>query len=116
MIEIKHRKTGRLVLQIEAESLEKANLAGEYLIHADPQDYNLAASILLVANMSGADLTKANLRGANLRGANLTEVDMTGADFTGVNLTGATLSLTIFSDCRNLHQAIGLSEIHHAGP
>ncbi len=116
MIEIKHRHSGRVILEVAAESLENANLAGEYLIHADFQKTNLATAKLLFANMSGADLTNANLAGANLRGANLTEVNMTGVDFQGVNLAGATLSLTVLSNCRNLHQAVGLDEILHAGP
>ena len=58
----------------------------------------------------------AKLAGANLRGANLTEADLSSVDFAGVNLTGATLSLTVFSNCRNLHQAKGLSEVNHPGP
>ena len=32
------------------------------------------------------------------------------------DLTGATLSLTQFTDCRNLHEAIGLDAVRHAGP
>jgi hypothetical protein len=116
MIEIRHRKSGRVLLEVAGETLARANLSGEYLIHADLRGADLAAATLMFANLSGADLSHANLSGANLRGANLTEADMTGADFAGVNLAGATLSLTVFSACRNLHRALGLAHVHHKGP
>ncbi len=116
MVEIQHRRSGRPLLQVDAESLEGANLAGEYLIHADLRDADLSSALLPFANLSGADLSRANLRGANLRGANLTEVDLSGADLEGANLTDATFSLTLLSDCHNLHLAVGLTDIRHAGP
>jgi hypothetical protein len=116
MIEIRHRQSGRVFLHLEAESLARANLVGEYLIHADLQGADLSLAQMAFANLSGANLAGADLRGANLRGANLTEADMTGADFGGANLTGATFSLTILSACRNLHQAVGLSHMLHPSP
>ena len=116
MIEIRHKQSGRVFLQVEGETLAKANLMGEYLIHADLQDADLSSAQLAYANLSMANLAGANLAGANLRGANLTEADLSSVDFAGVNLTGATLSLTVFSNCRNLHQARGLDEVKHPGP
>ncbi len=116
MIELRHRESRRVLFQIEGETLERVNLAGEYLIHVDFSGANLTAASLLFANLSGADMANADLRNANLRGANLTEANLTGVDFAGVNLTGATLSLTVLSDCRNLHKAVGLANIHHRGP
>jgi uncharacterized protein YjbI with pentapeptide repeats len=116
MIDINHRSSGRPVLSLDADTLESANLAGQYLIHADLRGADLSSALLLFANLSGADLRSANLTKANLRGANLTEVDLSGADFSGVNLTGATMSLTILSGCRNLHKAIGLESVLHPGP
>ena len=50
-MEIKHKITNKVLLNIEGGSLQGANLRG--------------------ANLRGADLRGANLRGANLRGANL---------------------------------------------
>ena len=116
MIDINHRASGRPVLSVDAETLQRANLAGQYLIHVDLRGADLDSALLLYANLSGADLRSARLTGANLRGANLTEVDLSGADLAGVNLTGATMSLTILSGCRNLHKAIGLETVIHPGP
>ncbi len=116
MIDINHRASGRTLLSVEGDTLVSANLAGEYLIHADLRDADLTSALLPFANLSGADLSRANLSRANLRGANLTEVDLNGADLSGVNLTGATLSLTLFTNCRNLHEAVGLETVQHAGP
>ncbi len=116
MIDILHRSSGRTFLTVDADTLVKANLAGEYLIHADLQDVDLTQATLSFANLSGADLRRANLRRANLRGANLTEADLTGADLSGADLSGATLSLTLLLDPQNLHEVLGLETIHHSGP
>jgi len=116
MVEIKHRRSGRVVLTVDTETLAGANLAGEYLIHADLTRADLASAQLPFANLSGADLSHADLSGANLRGANLVEADLTGAELNGVNLTDATVSLTDFSECRNLHRAVGLESLKHHSP
>ena len=88
MIEIKHKKTGKVLFNVHADTLKGADLAG--------------------ANLSGADLmwanlTDANLSGANLWGADLTDANLTGADLTDANLKGANLSGA------DLRGAIGLS-------
>ncbi len=116
MVEIKHRDSGRVFLQVEAETLERANLMGEYLIHADFQDTNLSFAQMAFANLSMANLAGANLAGANLSGANLTEADLTGTDLTGAVLSGATLSLTVFAKCPSLRHAKGLTTVRHPGP
>lgn len=116
MIEIRHRQSGRVFLELDAERLADANLMGEYLIHADLQGADLARAKMAFANLSGANLSGADLSGANLRGANLTEADLTGVDFSNANLTGATFSLTILTACRNLHHAVGLSHMLHPSP
>lgn len=116
MVEIRHKESGRVFLQVEGETLERANLMGEYLIHADLRDANLASAQMAFANLSLANLTGADLRGANLRGANLTEVDLTRADLTGANLAGATMSLTVFANCPSLRFAEGLAMVRHPGP
>lgn len=116
MINILHRASRRPLLTIDSDTLVHANLAGEYLIHADFQEADLSHASMPFANLSGADLRGANLRSANLRGANLTEADLTRADLSGANLSGATLSLTLLLDLRNLHEAVGLETVHHSGP
>ena len=116
MIDINHKSSGRTLLSVDADTLARANLAGEYLIHADLRGANLSSAALPFANLSMADLSNSNLRSANLRGANLTEADLSGADLSGVNFAGVTLSLTLFNGCANLHEADGLDRVHHAGP
>ena len=69
-MKIKHRITGKTLLEIE--SLINANLRG--------------------ADLTGADLTGADLRGANLRGADLINADLRGANLIGANLRGAYLT------------------------
>jgi uncharacterized protein YjbI with pentapeptide repeats len=115
-MDINHRQSGRTMLTVDADTLEAANLAGEYLIHADLRSAVLRQAQLLFANFSGADLSHCDLTGADMRGANLTEADLTGADMANTNLTGATLSLTTLHGCRNLHLAMGLDKVVHAGP
>jgi len=89
--EIKHRWTGKIIYQGEAESFRAlvvaavgagANLARAYLAGAD----------LAGADLTRADLTRADLTGANLAGADLTRADLTRADLTGANLAGAYLA------------------------
>jgi hypothetical protein len=74
MIRISHRHTGRLLLRVEADSLEGADL----------RRASLAQARLRGANLRGANLQDADLRGADLRGA-----DLRGADLRGANLNGA---------------------------
>jgi uncharacterized protein YjbI with pentapeptide repeats len=71
MIEIRDRKTGRLLKRVDAPSLERANLARAQLRRANLQGANLARANLAEAYLRGADLAGANLRRANLRGADL---------------------------------------------
>ena len=70
-------KNGDLLLEVDADTLIRADL-----IRAD----------LSGANLYGADLRGANLRGADLRGADLRGADLRGADLIGANLYGADLS------------------------
>src|SRR5262249_40434089 len=82
---------------------------------------NLRGANLAGADLAGAELfftllIEADLRGANLAGADLTGANLTGANLAGAILTGATLCETVLANCRDLHQAIGLTEVRHAGP
>ena len=61
MIQIKNRRTGKLLLELDMETLSKANLSGANLYKAD-----LAGANLYKANLSGAYLYGADLSGANL--------------------------------------------------
>ena len=65
-MEIKHKITNEVLLTIEGDSLQEANLRG-----ADLRGANLRWADLQEANLQEANLRGANLRGANLQGANL---------------------------------------------
>lgn len=80
-IEIRHRKTGEVLLAVECDSLEKLELDGVDLRGAD----------LRGANLYYSSLSNVNLRDADLRGANLFGVDLRASDLRGANLRGANL-------------------------
>lgn len=116
MIDIRHRQSGRVLLSVDAGTLRGANLAGQYLIHADLREMDLAGAVLVFADLCGADLTGASLRGARMRGCNLVEAHLTCADLDGADLEHASAGATVFHDCRSLHAASGLHLLHHRGP
>ena len=65
-MEIKHKLTSEVLLTIEGDSLQGANL----------QEANLQGANLQEADLQGANLQGANLQGADLRWANLQEADL----------------------------------------
>ena len=73
MIQIKHRVSGAVLFECEAENLkvavEQAVASGANLSDANLSDANLSGANLSDANLSDANLSDAYLRGANLRGA-----------------------------------------------
>jgi Pentapeptide repeats (8 copies) len=83
MIEIRHRKTRRLLRQVEADTLAGADLSGAQLSDADLRGQDLRG-----ANLAGACLASADLRGADLRGADLRDANLCGADLRGADLRG----------------------------
>jgi GlpG protein len=85
MIEIRRTDSGEVMLRVERESLEGADLAG-----ADLRAANLAGK-----SLRGARLASADLRGAFLRYADLTRADLTGADLQRSYLRHANLSHTV---------------------
>jgi hypothetical protein len=91
MIEIRNRKTNRLLYRAYADSLEGVDLRGAYLFRAD-----LAGANLRGADLSDADLREATLAGADLTGAALRHVLLFQADLTGARLDGADLRGAMF--------------------
>jgi hypothetical protein len=69
-------------------------------IRPDLQRANLAGAYLLRANLAGAYLLRANLAGANLAGANLVKADLAGVDLTGANLAGADLREALVTEAQ----------------
>jgi hypothetical protein len=86
MIEIRNRKSGRLLYTVHVDTLEGVDLRGAELYRAD-----LAGANLRGARLSGADLREANLAGADLTGAELCNVRLYQTDLTGGRLRGADL-------------------------
>lgn len=73
-----------------------ALLEGAVLLIADLSDADLRGAVLTGAQLDGADLARADLRwldanGASLRGARLTESCLCGGNLTDVDLSGALL-------------------------
>jgi hypothetical protein len=79
-IQIKHRFTGAILFEADAQSVALA------VVKAVERDADLGG-----ANLRGANLGDADLGGANLRGANLGDADLGGANLGGANLRGANL-------------------------
>ena len=73
-MEIKHKITGKVLLTIEGDTLQWANLQG-----ADLQWANLREADLQGVDLREADLQGADLQWADLRGADLREADLRGA-------------------------------------
>jgi Pentapeptide repeats (8 copies) len=104
MIDIRHRETGALLLQINAETmagiqlsdqvlrgadLRGADLCGAQLRRAYVIDVDLREANLENARLNGADLTDVLLSGANLRGAHFNEAKVRSVDFRHADLSGA---------------------------
>ena len=83
-MQILHRFNGKVLKEIEGDSLSNANLRDANLGYA-----NLINANLGYANLSGADLRSANLSGANLRGANLSGANLSGANLRSADLRSA---------------------------
>ena len=90
-MEIKHKLTNEVLLTIEGDRLQYANLLGADLQGADLLGANLRGADLRGADLQGADLQGADLLGADLQYANLLGADLQGANLLGANLRGADL-------------------------
>ena len=99
-MEIKHKLTNEVLLTIEGDSLQEANLQGADLQEADLQGANLQGANLQEANLKGANLQWANLKGANLKGANLKGANLQGANLPTevIRIDGMRWDVTIFQD------------------
>jgi len=137
---IRHNESDRIIHSIEGDSLWDADLSGLNLAGAAmyaieltgekrrPHVFRVSSSVvdLSGANLSNADLSgavfsEATLVGTCFAGANLSNTifvrsNLIHADFTGANMAGSRLMNTCFSNCKNLHKALNLDKIEHAGP
>ena len=92
MMQIKNKKTGKVLLEVPGDTLERANLSDVNLSDANLIGANLYGANLRHANLRYANLSVADLRYANLRYANLSGADLSVADLSDANLSGADLS------------------------
>ncbi len=94
MPQVKNWLTGETILEYEGElsvALIEAVQKGTLLVRANLIGANLRSANLIGANLRSADLSGANLRSADLSGANLRSADLSGANLRSANLIGANL-------------------------
>ena len=116
MIEIKHRRTGKVIFKSETattvkEAVAEAVKGGAYLGGA-----YLVGAYLGGADLGGADLGGADLGGADLGGADLGGADLVGAYLGGANLVDADLGGCDLSKAKGLDRALGLSRAKNYDP
>lgn len=101
---IKHKDTGQMILDVDAETLDEATLNGRDLRRVDLRGAYLRGRDLKGADLHGVDLEGADLEGADLEGANLEEANLRGAELEGARLVNAVLKRTTLWDA-NLRNA-----------
>lgn len=94
MIAIKHKETGEVLLDVDAESLAGHSFVGAKLSGADFASMHLQSADFHNADLRGADFSGANLEEANMQsavisGANFDNADLSRADLTDVVAKGA---------------------------
>ena len=108
-MEIKHKITNKVLLNIEGGSLQWANLYEADLRGADLYEANLRG-----ADLRWADLYEANLKGANLQGADLRLANLQGADLRGADLPTDVIRIDgMLWDVTILHGHMRIGCQHH---
>lgn len=112
-------------VNLRGAELSFSNLFGADLAGADLSEAEIGVCNLRVANLQGANLSSAslvdadlfhtNLRKTDLRGATLYKTILRNVNLSSANLRMAMMGSTIFADCQNLHEAVGLDEVDHRG-
>ena len=95
--------------------LRLANLGGAFLGEARLRNARLCEADLMGSHLFGADLHGADLREAKLSEGDLMEASLIGTNLGKADLSGAFLYSTVFGDV-DLSVAVGLEQVHHAGP
>jgi uncharacterized protein YjbI with pentapeptide repeats len=89
MIDIRHKDTGALLLQVDAETMAGIQLSDQVLRGADLRGADLRGAQLRRAYVIDVDLREANLENARLNGADLTDVLLSGANLRGAHFNEA---------------------------
>ena len=108
MIEIKHKDTGKVLLRMDAATLQGADLRGAYLSEADLTEVDLRAAMLRDTRLRdallvGTDLTEADLSGADLSGVSLADAILCRANLTKAVLANTELARAQFEDALLVH-------------
>lgn len=90
-MEIKHKRTGKVLLVVKGSTLRGADLRGADLRGADLDYADMEGANLQGAELIGASLKHAKLSGVNLTYSNLREATLTGANLCGTDLRYADL-------------------------
>jgi uncharacterized protein YjbI with pentapeptide repeats len=103
MIQICNDLSGLVLVTLDAETLEGADLRGLELIGARLPFTNLRRAVLRGADLFHADLRSANLQGADLRRASLYHArlqyaNLRGADLRLANLRGAEMEGSLYDE------------------
>jgi len=91
LLNVRHQRTGELLLRSKSEDLDHAALEGARLAEANLSELDMHSANLQRADLTGASLRSAKLWCANLEGANLRSADLRSADLERANLQGADL-------------------------
>ena len=123
MIRIRHKDTGAILLTVDADTLDGADLSNRKLAYADLANCSLRAADLTNTDLSHADLRSANLsirdedmipRGALLNGANLTHADLTDANLERTGFIDANLSYAKLSHTNLRGSCLDDADLSHA--
>ncbi|MGV3724207.1 MAG: pentapeptide repeat-containing protein [Actinomycetota bacterium] len=90
-LNVRHVRTGELLLQSETASIAHADLCGARLAGANLTGVDLHGAKLEGADLTGANLRSARLCSANLQGAVLRGAELRASDLDSANLHGADL-------------------------
>ena len=120
------RKARLQVVDLGDVVLAGANLFGSEFICVTMCGANVRAANMIQARLDGARWSNTDLRSVRLTGsrfffsrvhdcdmrdADLTQAFVQGTSLRGTNLAGVTLDRTVFLDCHDLHEAVGLDAV-----
>ena len=91
MIQIRHKATGAVLLEVDAATLVGAKLSGAKLQGASLQGVDLRGAIVNNADLRDVDLRGANLTNATFNGTALDSANAAHSIFVGADLTDCTL-------------------------
>lgn len=114
MLEIKHKKTKEVLLQVDAETFAGRKMLGSRLRGANLAGVDLSGADLVNSDLREADLQNANLAGASLNGACLNGANLVHADLSGADLTDAHLHKAELQEARMVRTNLRYAQLPEA--